>query len=148
MTGIRCHRLISLQQPGTPPLGRLHNNQDYGDIKMKARTLVAIVLVPIFITLSACGAWWLPRAHRIDIQQGNLLSTEQISQVAVGMSKTQVTSLLGRPLTTNQLNPDRWEYIYSLNRSGETPEVQRLSLEFENDQVANLEKDGFPEDDE
>jgi len=112
---------------------------------MTARTLLVIVLIPIFTTLSACGAWWLPRPHRIDIQQGNLLSTESIEQVTVGMSKTQVTSLLGVPLTTNQINPNRWEYIYSINRSGGTPDVQRLSLEFENDKVANLEKDGFPD---
>jgi len=112
---------------------------------MKARTLPLIILLPVFTVLSACGSWWLPRPHKIDIQQGNLLSTETVSQIEVGMSKTQVRSLLGASITSNQINPDRWEYIYSINRSGEKPEVQRLSLEFQNDKVASLERDGLPE---
>ncbi len=110
---------------------------------MKARHLLLIALIPAFTALSACGTWWLPRPHKIDIQQGNLLSSDTISQIKVGMSKGEVVSLLGVPLTTNQINPDRWEYIYSLNRSGEDPEVRRLSLQFQGEVVADLEKDGF-----
>ena len=110
---------------------------------MKARQLLLIALIPAFTTLAACGTWWLPRPHKIDIQQGNLLSSDTISQIKVGMSQGEVVGLIGTPLTTNQINPDRWEYIYSLNRSGEDPEVKRLSLQFQNEKVANLEKDGF-----
>jgi len=112
---------------------------------MKANKLLLIVLIPLFTAVSGCGTWWLPRPHKIDIQQGNLLSLESVSQVTVGMNKTQVASLLGRPLTTNRINPELWEYIYSINRSGEKPEVKRLSVTFQNDQVANLERDGFEE---
>lgn len=112
---------------------------------MKVRTLLLLALIPVFTTLAACGSWWLPRPHKINIQQGNVLAKDAIAQIEIGMSKSQVTSLLGQPLTSNQINPDRWEYIYSINRSGDKPKVQRLSLEFENDQVAALEKDGLPE---
>ena len=110
---------------------------------MKAKHFLLIALIPALFSLTACGAWWLPRPHKIDIQQGNLISEELIDQVKVGMSREQVIGLLGRPLTTNQLNPNRWDYIFSINRSGETPEVKRLSLEFDNEVVANLETDGF-----
>ena len=110
---------------------------------MKARQLLLIALIPMFTTLAACGAWWLPRPHKIDIQQGNLLSSDAISQIKVGMSKGEVVGILGTPLTTNQINPDRWEYIYTINRSGEDPKVQRLSLQFQDEVVADLEKDGF-----
>jgi len=111
--------------------------------KMNARKLLLIALLPVFTTLSACGVWWLPRAHKIDIQQGNLLSAEAVSQVTIGMSKGQVIDLLGRPLTSNQLNPERWEFIYSNNRSGEKPKVKRLSLEFKNEIVADLDVEGW-----
>ncbi len=110
---------------------------------MKARHLLLIALIPALTALSACGTWWLPRPHKIDIQQGNLLSSDTISQIKIGMSKGEVIGLLGTPLTSNQINPDRWEYIFSLNRSGEEPNVKRLSLQFQDDVVANLEKDGF-----
>ncbi len=115
---------------------------------MKSSKLLAIAIIPLFLTLSACGAWWLPRPHKIDIQQGNLLPDDLVSQVTVGMSRGQVVSLLGRPVATNQINPDRWEYIYSLNRSGEDPQVKRLSLDFQNDQVASLDSDGLSKETE
>ncbi len=110
---------------------------------MKAPQILLIALIPAMASLTACGSWWLPRPHKISIQQGNLLSTEKIEQVKVGMSRGEVVALLGRPITTNQLNKNRWNYIFSLNRSGDKPEVKRLSLDFENDVVAELETDGL-----
>ena len=60
------------------------------------------------------------------------------------MSKNEVATLLGRPITTNQINPDRWEYIFSFNLSGKKPDnVQRLSIQFENDRVVSLDSDGL-----
>lgn len=116
---------------------------------MKTRHLLLIFLVFATTTLSACSrAWWLPRPHKIDVQQGNLLSVEEINQVKVGMSRNEVANLLGQPITSNGIDPDRWDYIYSLNRAGETPNVTRLSLDFQDDVVANLETDGFDADDE
>ncbi len=110
---------------------------------MTSRHILLIILIPAMVSLTACGAWWLPRPHKIDIQQGNLLSTEQIEQVEVGMSRGDVVELLGRPITSNQLNENRWDYIFSINRSGEKPNVKRLSLDFENDVVKTLETDGL-----
>lgn len=110
---------------------------------MKASQLLLIALIPATITLTACGSWWLPRPHKINIQQGNLLSNESIEQIKIGMSKSEVVGILGQPITTNQLNENRWDYIYSLNRSGDEPDVKRLSLDFVNDVVAELETDGL-----
>ena len=113
---------------------------------MKNTRLLQRIALPILIlfSLSACGAWWLPRAHKIDVQQGNLLSPESLAQVEVGMSKNEVATLLGRPITTNQINPDRWEYIFSFNLSGKKPDnVQRLSIQFENDRVVSFDSDGL-----
>ncbi len=112
---------------------------------MKMRTLLIVMLVPLFVTLQACGSWWLPRPHKIVIQQGNLLSTEDIAKITVGMSQAAVQTILGDPLTSNHINPDRWEYIYTYNRAGKTPKVKRLSLVFRNLEVAEIEKDGLVE---
>lgn len=117
-----------------------------GKLTVKNTRLLQQIALPIIIlfSVSACGAWWLPRAHKIDIQQGNLLSTESVAQVEVGMSKNEVVALLGRPITTNQINPDRWDYIFSFNRSGRKPDnIQRLSVQFENDRVIALDSDGL-----
>lgn len=115
---------------------------------MKARhilpgRILLIALIPAMVFMTACGSWWLPRPHKIDVQQGNLLSLDSIEQIQVGMSKSDVVSILGRPLTSNVIDVDRWDYIYSINRSGEDPKVKRLSLDFVDDVVANLETDGL-----
>jgi len=112
-------------------------------MKAKSQVVAAAVLL-CTVTLAGCGTWWLPRPHKIDIQQGNIISTESVEKVTVGMSREQVANLLGRPIAINQVNPNRWDYIYSINRSGERPKVQRVSLLFENEQVATIQKDGLP----
>jgi len=95
------------------------------------------------LLLTGCGAWWLPRAHKINIQQGNLLPPEAVSQIVAGMPRNDVVGLLGEPVVSSLINPQRWDYIYSINRSGETPNARRLTLFFENDVVSKLEKSGF-----
>ncbi len=110
---------------------------------MKTTYLLPTLLITAMISLSACGAWWLPRPHRIDIQQGNLLSTESVEQIEVGMSRNEVVQLLGQPLAVNQLNPNRFDYIFSINRSGEKPNVKRLSVDFQNGVVSAIDTHGI-----
>ena len=43
--------------------------------------------------------------YRPDIQQGNLLSVEDIDQVTVGMTRSQVRYLLGTPMVSDPLRP-------------------------------------------
>ena len=62
--------------------------------------------------------------HRIDIQQGNFLDTEDIDRVAVGMTRVQVRSLLGTPMVADPFVSTRWDYVYYLKR-GRWSEAQR-----------------------
>ncbi len=112
---------------------------------LNAKPLLLSSLLAAFtlVTTTGCGAWWLPRAHKIEIQQGNLLPPETVAKIAEGMSKNEVVSLLGEPVVTNMFDRQRWDYIYSLNRSGDTPEAKRLTLIFENDRIVSIEKDGL-----
>ena len=100
-----------------------------------------LLLATMIVT--GCGSWWLPRPHRIEIQQGNILSTETINQVAAGMSKIEVINIVGKPITTSVFDDERWDYIYSLNRSGGTPNSKRFTVFFKNDIVFRVENDGF-----
>ena len=54
-----------------------------------------------------------------------------------------MVSLLGEPVTSNYFNSEQWDYIFSINRSGDDPEAKTLTLKFENDRVTSIEKDGF-----
>lgn len=76
--------------------------------------------------------------YRIDIQQGNFVSQEMVSQLKPGMTREQVRALLGTPLLTDIFHADRWDYVYLLDRPGK-PRVQRhLSIFFEDGRLARL----------
>jgi outer membrane protein assembly factor BamE len=79
--------------------------------------------------------------YRMDIQQGNLLDVEQVDQVTVGMTRSQVRFLLGTPMVIDSFDADRWDYVYNL-RHGRTREVTRrhLIVWFEGDKVTRIEE--------
>lgn len=52
--------------------------------------------------------------HRINIQQGNFLDSEDIDRVAVGMTRVQVRALLGTPMVADPFVSNRWDYVYYL----------------------------------
>jgi len=108
----------------------------------RSNTLI-IALIMATLTLTGCGAWWLPRAHRIDIQQGNILAPAAIAQVAEGMTKIEVINILGKPITTSVFDEERWDYIYSLNKSGRKPKSKRFTVFFQDSKVYRVENEGF-----
>ena len=99
---------------------------------------LVILLSVVTLLLSGCV-----RTYRIDIQQGNIVTPEQIEQLKPGMQKAEVRYLLGAPLVEDPFHTERWDYFYSF-RSGETRQVkqQRLTVFFDNEQLTKIEQ-GF-----
>ena len=52
--------------------------------------------------------------YKPDIIQGNVVTTEQISQIKLGMTRAQVKEILGSPLITDPFHGDRWDYVFTL----------------------------------
>jgi outer membrane protein assembly factor BamE len=89
---------------------------------------LVIILSVVTLLLFGCV-----RTYRIDIQQGNIVTPEQIEQLKPGMEKPEVRYLLGAPLVEDPFHKERWDYFYSF-RSGETRQIeqQRLTVFFDN----------------
>ena len=83
------------------------------------------------------------RTYRIDIQQGNIVTQEQIEKLKPGMKMTEVRYLLGAPLVEDPFHTERWDYFYSF-RSGASRRIeqQRLTVFFDNGQLTKIEQ-GF-----
>ncbi len=79
--------------------------------------------------------------YRMDIQQGNLLEAEQVEQVEVGMTRSQVRFLLGTPMVIDSFQTNRWDYVYSLRR-GHSRKIEKrhLVVWFEGDAVTRIEE--------
>ena len=76
-------------------------------------------------TVSACSS--VPRVvneYKIDIQQGNVLTQDMVSQLRPGLTKDQVRYILGTPVLMDMFHANRWDYIYTLKK-GNTGETER-----------------------
>ena len=76
----------------------------------------------------------------MEVQQGNALNNETVSQLQKGMSKAEVASLLGNPLLQDNFRSNRWDYIYFKRNGNKLANKQNLTLLFENDQLAQVRK--------
>lgn len=81
------------------------------------------------------------KPYRIDIQQGNFLSQEMVSQLKRGMTREQVRFVLGSPLVTDIFHADRWDYVFYREVPGGAPQRRHISVFFEDDRLARVEGD-------
>jgi outer membrane protein assembly factor BamE len=82
--------------------------------------------------------------HKIDIQQGNLVTPEMREKIKIGMSPAVVRSILGTPLITDPFHAKRWDYVYTLQQGGKLVERQRLTLYFEDEHLARIDDTNMP----
>ena len=81
-------------------------------------------------------------AYRIEIQQGNYVPQEKVTDLKLGMSKEQVRFVLGTPLVTDIFHADRWDYIYYLKPQNSNRVVERkLTVYFKDGKLVQIDKD-------
>jgi len=104
---------------------------------MKSRYLIAAASITALL-LTGC----VMRPYRIDIQQGNVISQKQVSQLKKGMSKREVRYLLGTPLILDPFHEERWDYYYSNLGSRESEaQTRRITVVFAEDKLDRIEGD-------
>lgn len=106
---------------------------------MLLRLMILFALVP----LGGCGV-----LYKLDVQQGNLFDKDQVETLRPGMTKRQVLLVMGSPSVVSPFNQDRWDYVSSIRRGRGSMESKDLVLFFENESLARIEGDYFPEDPE
>lgn len=95
--------------------------------------IIAIVL--LLLSLSSCQFIRYP-----NIEQGNLISAQSVSQLHKGMSETQVKSIMGDPILVNVFTPNRVEYVYYFNNPYKREYVQKsVSCIFVNHRLQNIQ---------
>ena len=112
---------------------------------MFLRVLAAIAA----LLLVSCGSAKLSAPgispYRMEIQQGNFVTQEMMSQLKIGMSKDQVRFVLGTPLITDSFHADRWDYVFRRQKSGSRElEHHKLSVLFEEGKLARVDSDVMP----
>jgi outer membrane protein assembly factor BamE len=108
------------------------------------------------MVLSACGSWGLSaeRAtsvfspYRAEVIQGNAITKEQVEALRPGMPRDQVRDILGTPLVTSAFHGNRWDYVFTIRRSGVEPQKRALSVFFKGEELERFEGDTMPTEEE
>jgi outer membrane protein assembly factor BamE len=92
-----------------------------------------IALILPFLAL--CGGC----VYQAALSQGNLLDQEDIDQVEVGMTRSQVRFLLGTPMIDDPFHENRWDYVYFLRIGKEKATFKRwISVLFDGETATEI----------
>lgn len=86
-----------------------------------------------------------PLMYKPDIQQGNVVTQNDVNKLQPGMSTEQVRFIMGTPLVQDTFNQNRWDYVYTMKRGGNAPEKKRIALIFEDDRLVEIKGDYRPD---
>jgi outer membrane protein assembly factor BamE len=105
---------------------------------MKRLALPTILLAAGALFSSGC-------VYKMNIQQGNYLVADSVSQLKEGMTRSQVRFLLGTPMVPVAFDDSRWDYYYFFSsKHYKQPLKRRLTVYFADEKVQRFENQGVP----
>ena len=103
-----------------------------------------LLIITLGALLTACSNLQFPGVHRINVQQGNVITQQMIDKLRPGMTKSQVRFVLGNAVIDDSLNIDRWDYIYTLSIAGGDQMKTKLSVYFLDERLSYFVGDFIP----
>jgi outer membrane protein assembly factor BamE len=99
------------------------------------KTILLFISLFCFALASGC-------VYRSAISQGNLVEQEDLDQVEIGMTMSQVRFLLGTPMIDDAFSKNRWDYVYYLRIKRKAAVSKRwVTIYFEDEKVTEIRKD-------
>ncbi len=108
------------------------------------------ILLSLFVLcctlLVGCGANGPAlKPFKMDIQQGNVVTSKMLLQLKPGMTKSQVRFIMGTPLIVDSFHKDRWDYFYQMRQAGKIVEQRRVILDFDREMLTKVRGDVVPQ---
>ena len=97
-----------------------------------------LLFTVLSFSIAGCTAI-LPEAHKIDVQQGNVIKQDKIDRLKTGMTKRQVQFLIGTPILKDIFHKNRWDYVSTFKPGGGEQKTMRLTLFFEGDKLVKID---------
>lgn len=94
----------------------------------------SLFTLALLLALSGCSDSILPNiprpsipfVHKIDIQQGNVVTQQMVAQLKLGMDKKKVRFVMGTPIIQDTFHSNRWDYVYTFHEGGGSDDERRL----------------------
>ena len=88
----------------------------------------------LFVLLPAGGC-----VYQANLNQGNVIKQDDLDQVKVGMTRSQVRFLLGTPMIEDPFHDKRWDYVYFVKIGRDDAIFKRwVSVFFDADRVSEI----------
>lgn len=102
--------------------------------------VIAALAAALGLSLSACSL-----VFKLPTRQGNVIEQKQLDQLKLGMTREQVTYLMGTPVAASPFRTDRWDYLgYYKSPRGQLS-TRTVTLYFEKELLAKMEGIAAPE---
>jgi outer membrane protein assembly factor BamE len=135
------------RRPSIPKIDVMRLNHR---ISTHAGLLARMLLLALAASLSACSSaptkslensklLGLLTPYRVEVVQGNVLTTDLVERVKPGMPRAQVRDLLGSPLLTDIFHDNRWDYVFTIRRPGAESQQRRVVIWFEGDAMKSMD---------
>ena len=100
------------------------------------------IFILLALLCASCGTA-LPtiKPYKLDVQQGNVVTSKMLLQLRPGMTKSQVRFIMGTPLIQDSFHGNRWDYVYLMREAGKIKEQRRVILDFENELLKTVRGD-------
>jgi outer membrane protein assembly factor BamE len=115
---------------------------------LSASRLAMLVALPTAL-LAGCSAistkgdlLGVIRPYRLEVVQGNVITSEQAAFVKPGLSRAQVRDVLGSPLLADAFHAERWDYVFTIRRQGAENQLRRVVVFFKNDKLERMDTGG------
>ena len=107
-----------------------------------ARTAVLFLLLALLLALAGCV---FPGVYKINVQQGNIVTEEDLALLSEGMTRSQVRSVLGTPIVTNPVDDTKDYYVYTFQKQGGEIREQKVIIHYAGEQFSHYQADMLEE---
>ena len=77
--------------------------------------------------------------YKIEVVQGNVITSEQVALAKPGLTRAQVRDVLGSPLLADPFHADRWDYVFTIRRQGAPAQRRHVVVRFKADVLEGFE---------
>jgi outer membrane protein assembly factor BamE len=89
----------------------------------------------LLLSLSGCG---MLHPYKIPVQQGRIITDQQIASLSPGMTEEQVQFILGTPGTKDPFETSSWYYIYTHKEKNYPMTEKQLILVFKDHKLIQI----------
>lgn len=99
---------------------------------MQKKILNLVALFTLVLGLSAC-------IHKVDVEQGNVITQDMVNQLRPGMTSDQVQFIMGHPVLVETFENNRADYVYTFQPNGGRITKKRVTLLFSGGKLMSID---------